>query len=190
MIGKSHLIFGVGAYALTGTAIAEFGNIEEQAEFIATWTLFTPLAILGSLFPDLDHHNSAIKRNFIIKLLTLPLTWFGHRTWSHSLFIMLLLSSFYLFLPGEYVFGMHAFLIGYASHVLGDWMTTSGVPLLYPMKRKFRSPFFFKTGSKAEYPVALLPLLIAFLFFGLVDKIVLGTDLLPVVGAQVLSVGK
>lgn len=160
MVGKSHVIFGIGTYWMTGLVI----NEHTIAQDAAYWLLFTPLAVLGALFPDLDHHNSRIKRNFIVWILSIPLTLFGHRTWSHSLLIVITMSSLLLVLPEYLHQAWLAFLVGYASHILGDWMTPHGVPLFYPIKTKFRSPLNFHTGSWIEYPIALLPAVIVCFF--------------------------
>lgn len=158
MIGKSHVVFGIGAYALVGLGLSE--TTQELIE----WSYWTPLAVLGSLFPDLDHHNSRIKRNPLIKLLTIPLTWFGHRTWSHSLTFLLLIASSLYFAPPEYHPGIYAFLIGVASHILGDWFTPAGVMLFWPAKPRFRFLKNFKTGSPAEIFVAFSPIVIALIW--------------------------
>ena len=152
MLGKSHAVFGLGSYLLAGVTV-----LQQDYSFVE-WVIFTPLALIGSLFPDLDHHNSRIKRNFFIKLASIPLTLFGHRTWSHSILIMLAMTSLYFFVPEALLLGLVAFLIGYASHIIGDWMTPNGVPLFWPLKTKFRSPLNFRTGSWIEYPFALIPL--------------------------------
>jgi inner membrane protein len=44
--------------------------------------------------------------------------------------------------------------VGYLSHLLGDWMTNSGVPLLWPSKRRFVAPLKICTGDLREYVLA------------------------------------
>ena len=156
MLGKNHVIFGAGCY-VASLPLLEFDVFQAF--------LFLPLALIGSLAPDLDIGNSRIKRNFFIWLITIPLTLFGHRTWSHSLITLSVFVFLTFWLEGYYSMGMLAFSIGYASHILGDFMTPRGVPLLYPLKTKFRSPFTFRTGSFIEVFVAMSPLLIAVALF-------------------------
>ena len=43
---------------------------------------------------------------------------------------------------------------GYLSHLLGDWLTNSGVPLLWPSKKHFVSPLKLCTGDLREYLLA------------------------------------
>ena len=145
MNGKSHITFGLGSYLLAGALLPEESFPLEE------WLIFTPVAIIGALFPDLDHHNSKIKPNLLIKVLTVPLTVFGHRTWSHSIAIMLAMSALFFAIPEQFHLVLIAFLVGYASHIVGDWMTPAGVTLLWPLKTKFRSPLNFRTGSMVEY---------------------------------------
>lgn len=159
MIGKSHAVFGMGSYLLVGATVL---NLEYPA---LEWLIYIPLALIGSLFPDLDHHNSRIKRNLLVKIISFPLTLFGHRTWSHSLLIMVAIASLYFFIPDVYQLGLIAFFTGYASHVIGDWMTPNGVPLFWPIKIRFRSPLNFRTGSWIEYPIALSPMIAFGVFF-------------------------
>lgn len=49
-----------------------------------------------------------------------------------------------------------AFGIGYFSHVLADWVTTEGVPLFWPNRRRFRSPVGFRTGGPGELLFSLV----------------------------------
>ncbi|WP_063391020.1 metal-dependent hydrolase [Ralstonia mannitolilytica] len=49
----------------------------------------------------------------------------------------------------------------YLSHLAGDWMTNYGVPLLWPMRRRFVAPVRIFTGDALEY-------VLAFAMYGLV----------------------
>lgn len=47
--------------------------------------------------------------------------------------------------------------IGYAVHIFGDFLTTAGVPLLYPFsKKRFSLPLLGTAGSTREYVVTTL----------------------------------
>lgn len=128
---------------------------------IVHWLFLVPVAIFASLVPDIDKFDSKIKSNLLIKIVTLPLIILGHRTWSHSLLAIAGLLILFQFIPAGYA-TLHlvwfAFVIGYFSHIVGDWMTPSGVPLLFPYMTTFRCPINFRTGSVFEYATALLPL--------------------------------
>ena len=158
MVGKNHIVFGLGCYGLTVLQM----NIDPIE---AMWYL--PLVVLGSLAPDLDNSNSKLKSNTFVKILTLPLTVFGHRTWSHSLLMLGIVLSPIYFVDSAYWGAILAFGVGYASHLLGDFLTPKGIPLFYPISTTFRFIFTFHTGSYVEYLVALIPLYLTLVvYFG------------------------
>lgn len=151
MLAGSHMVFGAGSFLLASPWVG-FGYPEAF--------YFLPIAIFGALLPDLDARQSALKKWWWVRWLTLPLRFFGHRTWTHSLIIL-----WVIFWPLNYLEGISwqillALNIGYASHILADWMTHRGVPLLYPIKWQFRAPLTFRTGSWIEKPMALIPFLV------------------------------
>lgn len=156
MIGKSHIIFGTGCSLIASHYMG--------ASFTDS-LMYLPAAIIGSLFPDLDSFNSRLKRNILVWLLTLPLTFFGHRTWSHSILFWVLVTLPIFFIPVQFTLFWLAFSVGYASHIIGDFLTPMGVPLLYPFKRKFRAPVTFRTGSFFEIFVAFTPIIAFFAVF-------------------------
>lgn len=183
MMGKSHVVFGVGTYLAVGQSVSSIDDVNnrfvsfvfdyeryipfmidiiEKLQMDFLWMLFIPIALIGSLTPDIDHHKSLIKKNIIIKIISFPFTLLGHRTWSHSILALIGLFFVITLIPNnEYLYlAWFAFIIGYASHIIGDWFTPSGVPLLFPLGFKFRSPLNFKTGSFIETPVSFIPFLI------------------------------
>ena len=113
----------------------------------------TMAAAIGGLLPDLDHPKSALGRR--IPFISLPLAAvFGHRGMTHSLFaaagLLLLLvavttSPAYVLLETL----ITPFCIGYLSHLLGDSLTPSGIPLFWPHKRTY-SFRLFRTWSRRE----------------------------------------
>lgn len=103
-------------------------------------------AALGSLLPDLDHPNSRIGRR-LPSLSKITYNAFGHRGFTHTLFALILFVTGLFFLgkiiPNEFMLLYPSLVIGlasgYASHLLLDALTMSGIPLLYPIvKRPFR----------------------------------------------------
>ncbi|MEM6254822.1 MAG: metal-dependent hydrolase [Cyanobacteria bacterium P01_D01_bin.156] len=142
MMARNHIPFAMSSWWLV--AIATGQPIEVQS---------TMTAAIGGLLPDLDHPESALGRRFL--LISVPLaSIFGHRGFTHSLLAVTLLLGLLIaimMLPG---YGYWAWLvapliIGYLSHILGDSMTPSGVPLFWPKKRSY-SFNFFKTWSWQE----------------------------------------
>lgn len=125
-----------------------FSYIEHiiYAEFVG-WMIFVLLdftleesviyficILIGSLLPDIDHPKSKFGKK--IK----PLSKFlynkvGHRTLTHSIFIITVIYFSY-----NIAFGMDVvstgLMIGCVMHIFFDMFTVSGVPLAYPISNK------------------------------------------------------
>ena len=120
--------------------------------------------VLGSLMPDIDHPYSRIGKTFP-RVSGFLSARFGHRGFTHSLIAIIFL-MFTLFQSMESL-GQStpagivvALCFGYLSHIVADFCTVTGVPLLWPWRRKnkygkergFRLPLFhFRTGGTFEY---------------------------------------
>jgi inner membrane protein len=127
----------------------------------AQTTLFLAGGVLGSLLPDIDHPASALGRR-VLPLSMMLAAIFGHRGITHSLVavVAMSLAAWYSlhgldWHPGYSVPFVLGLSVGYLSHLLTDWMTNTGVPLLWPMKRRFAAPVTISTGSPMEYLIAL-----------------------------------
>lgn len=112
--------------------------------------------LLGSLLPDIDHPKSKIGR--LVPWLSYPIAGiFGHRQITHSLLAVFGVSYF--------LFGNNAIAIalgiGYLSHLIGDFLTDSGCPLLWPYPKRFSFPITITTGGIMERSVALSVLVLA-----------------------------
>jgi membrane-bound metal-dependent hydrolase YbcI (DUF457 family) len=106
-------------------------------------------AIVGGLAPDLDSHGSAITRiqgiapAGRVAANVAQAAHVRHRGPTHSLLALALLACVgfalvkLLHLPTIYPL---AFCIGYAVHIASDMMTISGVPFLWPFRKKRYSP--------------------------------------------------
>lgn len=119
-------------------------------------------AALGALLPDLDASESKVKHLKIpgttIKPFLLP-AQVVHRTEQHrgllhslwGLGMITLMIIPFLFLIGWAP--IISLLLGYASHLLGDSATKSGIRLFYPSATRFHllpKSWRFTTGSLAE----------------------------------------
>lgn len=113
-------------------------------------------AAIGGLLPDLDHPESVLGRR--LKLLSLPLSALcGHRGTTHSLIAVIALlgalSGLATFPAGQHLDSVIApLIIGYLSHLFGDSLTPSGIPLFWPAKKTY-SFNLFKTKSWQETAV-------------------------------------
>ncbi len=161
-MGRTHALLGVCSLWLL-----------QPLPGVLTSDTLAPLALaaaLGALLPDLDAQGSTLKYLQIggvtpfMPLSNLLHRAFGHRGLLHSL--RGLAACALLGLPLlllSWPLGWSLFLglvLGYASHLVGDASTKSGIPLLYPDPRRLHllpRGFRLTTGSQAED--ALLPLL-------------------------------
>lgn len=110
----------------------------------------------GALLPDLDHPKSWLGRR--IPLVSVPIAAvFGHRGITHSLLAVVGLvlalwhglAQWHL-LETRWGLGAVGVAAGYLSHIAGDFVTHGGVPLLWPLKRRFSAPLTFLTGGAFE----------------------------------------
>ena len=163
MNATTHAVFGVAA--LTGASLL----IGEAPPVYAY-----PAAVIATWLPDVDNPRSRLgnglsrRKNLALNLLTRPVSWalrttsfvlfrtVGHRTLTHSLLgvalFVVLVSPVAPLSPDLFV----ALVAGYASHLVADALNTKGVPLLWPVGRRFRLlPGGVRSGGTAEFVVAL-----------------------------------
>ncbi|MGE5478674.1 MAG: metal-dependent hydrolase [Bacteroidales bacterium] len=124
MMAGSHMVMGAALWAVA--AKLGGGNPAEPQALGA--------AVLGALLPDIDHPQSWAGRK--LRIISVPLALVvGHRGITHSalavagcLAAMVLLGTGWMAAP---------IAIGYLSHLLADSLTPSGVPFLWPSRRRF-----------------------------------------------------
>jgi inner membrane protein len=137
MMAHSHLIFGVAVWTAAGVVVG--GH--------AGGSIDLGLVAIGSLLPDIDDPSSWFGRR--LPFISWPLAALvGHRGVTHS---GLALAAW---MAGIWASGSTLWLgplaIGYLSHLLGDCLTPSGIPLFWPSRSRFRVPLF-RTNSLAEH---------------------------------------
>jgi inner membrane protein len=150
MMVTSHLVVGAAAWAVA--ARLGGGSAAELPGLVA--------AMAGALLPDLDHPSSWVGRR--LRPLSVPLSMLlGHRGLSHSL-IAVVAGLWALNTwgiggdDGGGWTGLPAPLaVGYLSHLAADGLTPAGVPLLWPIKRRFCLPLC-RTGSPIEIAVVAM----------------------------------
>lgn len=124
MMFRNHLVVTT-AVAITVVKHADFA--------LPLWLLLVAIYV-GSLLPDLDHPSSTIGRRFLF--ISLPLSGlFGHRQITHSLWPFVIILWVFSYEPSTMTLIL-AFMIGYASHLLADLVSDSGVPLFWPFQRR------------------------------------------------------
>jgi inner membrane protein len=175
MKGTTHSLVGAAGFLVLAHYVPDTtwmlpSNI---ASLDSLLTLGTGAVVAGmvALLPDIDEPESTISRfgSFRAGPLRLRPLWglsyllkrtVGHRTLTHSLLAISLAAviGLSLTLLGHVALGV-AVIWGYASHVLADMCTRSGVPLLWPIvPRSFHllpPGLRLRTGSLAESAVAV-----------------------------------
>lgn len=154
MMATTHLAFGI----TTVLGLSHLGWIDASVSVFA-------VAGLGSLLPDIDHPGSVVGRR--LKLVSIPVSLvFGHRGITHSLIAVVAMSAAIAWQIGSQSW-IVALAIGYLTHLVGDWLTPSGVPFLWPNRRKFTSKIGFKTNSMTEMTCFMVMMAVdAYAFLG------------------------
>jgi inner membrane protein len=142
MMGATHMAAG----ALVGYGVGVY--TAQPPEAVA---LLAGLGVVCAILPDIDHPNSLI-RNRTGVLGWLVGGWMNHRGITHTVPVAVAVGIVAaLLLPvvaALVVFG------AYASHLLLDALTRSGVPLAWPLSwapvRLAPRPLQIRTGSAGE----------------------------------------
>ncbi|MCC8365281.1 metal-dependent hydrolase [Xenorhabdus sp. PB61.4] len=161
MTAEGHLLFSVASLVLAH-------QLEITPEIAqGDWFHMIPGVLLASLLPDIDHPHSTLGRLF--RFISVPIARLcGHRGFTHSLLALTVgVVLFQTEIPPEWPIPtdfIHAMLIGYISHLIADMLTPAGIPLLWPLKMRFRIPILRgKERKKAERFIAVLLVVIAIL---------------------------
>lgn len=157
MTGPSHIVLALASSVALSRAT---GFVPSPIEVI--------ILCVGALLPDIDGNGSitrpgTILKNFLGKTLSQLLDaivapfalvirlLFGHRGLTHALIVPGII------LLAELSFGIsHWFSFGYLTHILGDFLTPKGVPLLSPFVKSSFSLKVFRTGSILEWIIVII----------------------------------
>lgn len=161
MTYKTHATGGILLAGLVG-AVAGLS----LTEITATATI----GGIAALTPDLDMPNSKASRYGLNRLIAYPLNkLFGHRGFIHSPILGIVLTIL-LALAKTPTWVWTGFGLGFLSHLMLDTLNPTGIPWLWPMKKKFHIANI-KTNTGWEYAVlAILSVAVVGLFFVLVQK--------------------
>lgn len=110
------------------------------------------VAIAGAagLLPDLDHPKSTFGR--IVPYISIPLAAvFGHRGFTHSVLMVVAMVYLLLTYHENHNWPVLPLVVGYLSHIIGDMLTPSGVPLLWPVRQKFSLNLFKADGPMEHF---------------------------------------
>lgn len=142
MMLRGHLIVATAAYI----SFKEFTTKGEWSTLDLTILYEYFIIMLGVLIPDIDNPSSKIGRR--VKYLAYPIyIIFGHRGITHSaLFVgaMYYTGYYYDITTVKYL------AFGAALHLLGDYLTPTGIPLFYPYKKNYRAMIVADTNGLSE----------------------------------------
>ncbi len=132
MTGKTHVLAGAAA----GLAFVHLAVPAAERE-VTTALLLTVAASIGSIFPDIDEPKSKMGRKVPI-VSSLLKSIFGHRGITHGILLYALCYAAGVhFLDVKYLDYLRAFMCGVCSHLLLDMLNSSGIPLFWPVSKKF-----------------------------------------------------
>ena len=174
MMGQTHLAGGV-ALAITAEAVSQrmgftLFDTAIGLDMVSGLTVAAAVGIAGiaSLLPDLDHAKSkASNLNFVTRLISAVVRRVTtHRSGTHWLATCLVFTGIIYFIwPSLAIW----FFIGYASHLLLDMMTISGVKVFRPFSSRtyYLLPKFLRvrTGGWPEIGFRFLCWIVAILLF-------------------------
>ncbi len=156
-------------HALTGINALWLLTVVPDGVTPSNVALLSAVAMVGGLLPDLDAAESKLKHLRVggvkpFALLSPSLhRALGHRGLLHSLVGLGVIVSLALSLAPWWGWQPSIALgLGYASHLLTDSATRTGIPLLYPNAQRWHllpPPWRIITGSPTED--ALFPFLVA-----------------------------
>lgn len=136
MTAKTHIAGGVTA-GLLYIAASSQSSFELTPPGALTACGYMALSVVGSLAPDIDLATSKLghKTGLISKVID---ALFGHRTVCHS---PLLLAVIYFLMSRTWPDALPyvlSFIIGATSHLVLDLLNHAGIPLLWPIPKRFR----------------------------------------------------
>lgn len=134
-----------------GILVGLYVNLQMTNTSIISKGLFLGGAIVGSIFPDIDHKNSYIGKK--AKTISKAINKFaGHRKLFHAPLMYLLLYSISLGMVNDKLIltGIKGVFLGVLSHLILDSFTIGGLPWFYPLSKKKFSLGSIKTNSNVE----------------------------------------
>lgn len=165
----NYMTHSLGGVATGMITIAASGALSEAAN-----AAVMSGAVLGSLFPDIDHGRSYISQKAKITSFVAS-NVFKHRGFTHTPVFLILTAAALsagseILVPGEWqgLSGhfISGFLPGMLSHLILDTFNVQGIPWLWPVRNTKYHVLGITTGSWAESAFALvLMALLVYSFF-------------------------
>lgn len=147
MMFWSHQVVAISGF-VTYVDVTTGGNFSIDFSFL--WAL--ALTMLGAAIPDIDHPGSTVGRRLSVVSKVLG-SVVGHRGITHSLLASSILLLVGLNLQWPFMFWL---CCGYLLHLVGDYLTDSGIPLLWPSPKRYRFVLVGTTGAASELVLVML----------------------------------
>lgn len=145
MMLSGHLMVATGGYLLFKAYPFDHPIDIQPSLFIEVL-----LVLFGCVLPDVDHTESTLGKR--MRVLSVPISLiFGHRGVFHSLLACLFIGYAAYELQ---TWWLNYIAFGYFLHLIGDYLTPSGIPLLYPYKKRYRFAIVAETNSLSELIMA------------------------------------
>jgi len=142
MVFKNHLIVACAGFSIVGRLAYEHGFIES----IWDASFAFGLVLIGASLPDVDYPDSTVGKR--VKWLSWPIyVVFGHRGITHSALALIGFALGY-YLTKETAIAWLG--IGWALHLVGDYVTDSGIPLMWPSKKRHKFLLVASTSGVSE----------------------------------------
>ncbi|MBM7554344.1 metal-dependent hydrolase [Thalassobacillus pellis] len=116
--------------------------------------VFLLILLAYLFFPEVLNTYRDEMKIFVWMMIPVFVMIQGHRKMTHSFLFLIVLWGYcqiivqFLGVPWFFLYGL---LAGAVSHLAGDYLTKRGIPLFYPISKKyFRFLFTFRTGSNIE----------------------------------------
>ncbi|MCO4319890.1 metal-dependent hydrolase [Aliidiomarina quisquiliarum] len=142
MMFRNHLIVATAIYAVATNIGVSFFDWPLQWELVWRYGL----VLLGCSLVDIDYPSSTVGKR--VKWISWPIyVLFGHRGITHSAFMVAIIFG------AAWAFEFRALYwlgLGWVLHLVGDYLTDSGIPLMWPSKRRYRFPVYASTNSLSE----------------------------------------
>jgi len=137
MMAGSHVVVGLAAWTWAAPHLGQ----------PALDPFALSLTTIGALLPDIDHPSSWVGRH--LRVVSRPLAaMIGHRGVTHSV-VAVLACLLLLRWQGFHPATSDPLVVGYLSHLVADLLTTGGLRLAWPLRKRQAIPLC-RTGSFGE----------------------------------------
>lgn len=143
MLGGTHALIGFAA----GMYLARMSH-SSPLELLG----FGGLCALSALLPDIDHPHSSI-RSTTGFVGDLAFGWMKHRGVTHSITALGVVGLLMALIMPSHIGGL-VVTVGYGTHLLADFLTPAGIPLLAPISWKRVRIGIVRTGGFLEAVIA------------------------------------